>query len=385
MAGTLRDQLESAVNEVEEETAQQAPESVTTGDATTVVSAGTPAAGATPVVAAVETAEQKAGRTAGRARDNAGRLLPGKAEKPAPAAAVAAPAAVIPPVEAALTALQRPSSWKKEMWPIWDKLTAGAALDAKEARQLAEYTGKRESDFASGVSTYKTEYEKAKPLVDAITPYRQILEQHKVDPAAHVGELLRSHHTLVMGTPQEKLALVARIIQQNKVPIEQLFVKGQDGQIYFNQDVMRAPQAQSQPQQQPDLRKTVQEILSEERLVGEVNTMKADKTNYLHFDQVVGTMVGLLQSGLSPDYASAYKAAIRLPQHSDIFDAMQEQQRAADEAKKREESLKAVTRARANAISPRSAPSTGNGAGTGAKGLRGTLESVADEVLQSRV
>lgn len=389
MAGTLRDQLESAVKESE---ASQEAETVAPidkiDDATIAESARVGEANAEKARSTVpdnpRTEESKPGRTAGRARDESGKLLPGKPQREATPVVPDTQAQVTAPAVEAPQPLPRPSSWKKEMWPIWDKLSTGATLDAKEARQLAEYTGKRESDFASGVSTYKNEYDRVKPIADAVTPYKAILEQHKIDPAAHVGELLRAHHTLVMGSPQDKLALVSRIIQQNKIPIEQLFVQGQDGKIYFNQQISQQQPQQTAPQQ--DVRKVVQELMLEQSTAQAIASFEAEApTKYQHYETVKPAMIGLLQAGLAPDLPSAYDAAIRLPQHSDIWNAMQEQQRLTDDARKREEASKAALRARSNAISPRSAPTTGSGSGTGAKGLRGLLEAAVNEHTTGRV
>jgi len=65
--------------------------------------------------------------------------------------------------------LQRPTTWKKEYLPIWDKLTKGEQLTKEEGIKLAEYTGfQRETEFKRGVSTYKAEADRAKDLENAI-------------------------------------------------------------------------------------------------------------------------------------------------------------------------------------------------------------------------
>ena len=133
----------------------------------------------------------KPGRTAGRPRDEQGRLLPGKVEKPP----VVEVAAVEPP-----KAIQRPSSWKKEHWESFDKV-------AKENPALAEYINQREGEYAKGVSTYKQEWEQAKPLLEALAPYQQTMQQHNVNAADMVGKLAAAHHRLALGQPQEKLAM----------------------------------------------------------------------------------------------------------------------------------------------------------------------------------
>ena len=77
---SLRESIEAAVNTVE--TAQTVP------DAPVVETEVTPEVAATPEkVEAAPKDEPKGGRTEGRARDEHGRLLPGKAEKAEKAAA----------------------------------------------------------------------------------------------------------------------------------------------------------------------------------------------------------------------------------------------------------------------------------------------------------
>ena len=65
----------------------------------------------------------------------------------------------------------RPTTWKKEYLPIWDKLTAGEQLTPEESLKLAEYSNQRESEYKKGVSTYKQEADNAKSLVEAIAPF----------------------------------------------------------------------------------------------------------------------------------------------------------------------------------------------------------------------
>jgi hypothetical protein len=81
-----------------------------------------------PVVTApVETEAQKADRL----RDDKGRFVEGKAE-PKPE--------VVKPAEPAKPKVPRPSSWKKDYWGHWDKLTKGEALTKDEAIALANDT-----------------------------------------------------------------------------------------------------------------------------------------------------------------------------------------------------------------------------------------------------
>ena len=76
---SLRDTIEAAVNTVE--TQALATETPAAAPVETSVPATEVKADVKADVPVVETAAEKAGRTAGRARDEHGRLLPGKAEK----------------------------------------------------------------------------------------------------------------------------------------------------------------------------------------------------------------------------------------------------------------------------------------------------------------
>ena len=65
----------------------------------------------------------------------------------------------------------KPTTWKKEYLPIWDKLEKGEQVTKEEFTKFAEYANKREDDYKKGVSTYRQEAEHAKTLRTAIEPY----------------------------------------------------------------------------------------------------------------------------------------------------------------------------------------------------------------------
>ena len=64
--------------------------------------------------------------------------------------------------------LQRPTTWKKEYLPLWDKMEKGEALSKEEAKKMLEYANQRESEYKKGVSAYKAEADSAKSLREAI-------------------------------------------------------------------------------------------------------------------------------------------------------------------------------------------------------------------------
>ncbi len=355
---TIRDALESAVNTVEE-AKTPAPE---TPAVTPVVE--TPVA--TPVAA--ETEEQRVGRTAGRPRDEHGRLLPGKPEKPVVPAA--APVVAAAPAEPAKPHVPPPSSWKKDHWESWNKIAA-------ENPQLADYLTQREGEFAKGVSTYKQEYEMVRPLAEAVQPFLPDFQRYGVQPHEYISNVLGISRTLAMGSHQDKIQVVQNILANNGIQA-QLAVQDPQGQWQLLGQPQR--QQQSPPAPQPDVKALVQEQLTEVFAKQDLEQFQAAKDGsgnplYPHYGTVRNTMAQLLESGAAQDLKSAYDKAIRL--HDDIWEADQATKQAATLKATQAAQAKQVAQAKAAAVSPRT---TTPGAETpkATKGIRAAIESAVD-------
>lgn len=270
--------------------------------------------------------------------------------------------------------LQRPSSWKKEYWEKWDKISG-------EDPELAKYLQERESQFASGVSTYKQEWEQAKPLIDAIAPFQPILQQNGVDPAQWISNLGNAHHALALGAPQEKLAMFQRLMADYRVPA-QLAIQGSDG----NWQLL----GQSQPQQPQFDPSVIPRLVQQEMQTASTKQVlesfiREAPLKYPHFEVVKQTMAGLLQAGLADDLPSAYEAALRHPRHADLFESLQRQQREQQETQAREAQKQKVQRAKSNAISTSSATPSGQMNAAEEKGLRDQLTENFRAVVGGRV
>ncbi len=313
-----------------------------------------------------ETPQQKAERL----RDEKGRFAEGKKEtKEIPAVGKKSEA----PIVETKPRPQRPSSWKKDMWDHWEKLDP----------QVAEYVNQREQEFAKGVSTYKQEWESAKPLQEAMAQFQPILQQYGIKPEQWISNLGNAHQQLVMGTPDQKLSMFVKLAQDYQVPLQSLFTQGQDGKVYFNPQI-QSYQAPQPRQEQTDPRQIVKQVLEEERANQEVQSF-VNNEQYPYFEQVKETMAGLLQAGLAKDLKGAYEASLRMPMHTDIFDELQKQQQAKTEQEKREQAQRAVTGAKAKAVSVKSSTPVGTSTKANSKGLRGQLEDAFDEVVPQRV
>lgn len=285
-----------------------------------------------------------------------------------------------PPPPAVGAAPKRPTTWKKEQWENFDKLHA-------ENPTLASYILEREDQYAKGVSTYKSEWDRAKPILDALTPFMPDLERHQIAPDRFVANLAQAHRTLALGSPQEKLAMFANLAQQYQIPLNQMFEQGADGQVYLRS--IPTPQPQGLTPQ--DVEQMVQKKFAEQSTTHEITSFQAARDAsgnplYPHFEQVKETMAGLLQAGLAEDLKGAYEAALRHPRHEELFSGVQRQQREAEEARIAQEKAQQAARAKRNAIStPTSTPTGTAVANTGKKGLRAMLEENFDAVSASRV
>jgi hypothetical protein len=305
-----------------------------------------------------ETEEQKAGRTAGRQRDEKGRLLPGKVEKTEPLQTQ--PEVIRPP---------KPSSWKKEYDEHWGK------LDPK----VAEYINQRESEYAKGVSTYKQEWDQAKPFLDAIAPYYPDFQRIGMQPVEAITKLASTHREMVASNPMQRLQIFTKLANDYQVPLQAL-LDPQFAQAFAVQ--------QQQPQQQTEspeaaARRVYSELRAQEGVV-EFGSKKDSSGNpmYPHYEAVRTKMAQLLESGLATDLEGAYHAAVKLDDA--LFQSVQAEKAKAEEAQRLEAQRKAVSAAKSNAISVRSATPASTGAGA-QKGLRSTIEAAFDEHTGGRV
>ena len=364
-APTVRDAIVSAMDTVVPETPAAAPVAAP-ADAPPIT-----AEPAKVAAAPVETEEQKAQRL----RDEKGRFVEGKApEKPKAEVAPATPA------EPPKPKVPRPSSWKKELENHWDTLP----------QEIQAYVNQREREYATGVSTYKTEADRAKEIMAVVQQFEPDLQRSNRPPAQWLASLGNADRTLSFGSPQDKVQQVARIIQGYGVDAQALFqvLSGQQPQYQqAPQQQMQPPQPQFSPQ---DIEKVVEQKLLSQRAASDYEAFtkaaNADGSpKYPYLEDVKGTMAGLLQAGLAQDYSSAYDAAIRLPQHANIWDVVQQQQNAKTEAERVRVETEKAQRARSQAVSVKSSTPTQTPAPAGAKDRRSQIAEAFDAVTANRV
>ena len=321
----------------------------------------TPAVGTVPEVVpdtpAVEATPEPEVETSGRQRNDKGQFIKNidtMPEDPAPPA----PQSIAPEPTEIVELAPPPLSWKKVHHEGWKGIDP----------TLQAYINQRETEYASGVSTYKNEYDRVKPLSDAIAPFMEELTANNLDPGQWISNLGNAHRQLAMGNPEQKLSMFMKLANDYQIPVQQLFQQGEDGKLYYNPQVQ---QYHPQPQQS-DINALVENKIAEYTSLQAIQQFEA---MHAHYETVRETMAQLLEAGLADDLPGAYDAALKHPRHSDLADSIAQQ--ATDKAEAdRQAKLKAETEnAKANAVSvrtatPASSPTTG-----ATKGVRNALES----------
>ena len=267
--------------------------------------------------------------------------------------------------------LKRPTTWKKEYLPIWDKLNNGQQLTSEEGKKLAEYTGMiRETEFKRGLSTYKAEADRAKELENAIAPFQAEFQQQGISPAAWINNLGRAHMILSKAPYDQKVQLFHRLAN--------------DYGIQLNQDGNSVPQVDAYTQQlMNQLNQVNQEVSTikgrfqqeeQVRLSNEIERVRSDVERFPHFDVVREEMAQLLELGKAPDLETAYKKAVRM--NDDVWAL--EQDRLLKDAKQQAIKAQQVQKAKAAAVSPKSVTPSGKVAEPGDKKDRRSL--MADQL-----
>lgn len=310
--------------------------------------------------------------TDGRARNPDGTFAPKPAEAAAPKVDTPAPVA-----EPAAPAHKMPTSFRREVQAEWDKASPA----------LREEVIRRETAFSQGISQYKALADRAKPIDDAIAPYRQIMQQHGMNEAESVKRLLDTQYALTMGQPQQKQEIINNLIAEYKLPVR-LAVQGADGNWQLVEAAQPRPQPAPQQAQPQNIDALLEQKLTQREITNQlrefVNAKDASGSpQYPHYERVKDDMALILESGRAADLPGAYKLALRL--HDDIWQEQQQATAQADAAKKAAEKAAAAQRARSNAVSIRTSTPSGAATANGDKNLRDQIRDNLREASSGRL
>jgi Skp family chaperone for outer membrane proteins len=250
--------------------------------------------------------------------------------------------------------LQRPTTFKKEYVPIWEKMAAGKPLTPEESIKFAEYAGNiRESEYKKGVSTYKAEADNAKSLIEAISPFVGELQKQNIHPAAWINNLGRAHMVLSQAPMAQKIEMFQRLAADYGIQFNQA-----EGQVQYQQQDPYQLQLMQQLQAMNQEVSTIKGRYEQEenqRLMSEVNRVAQNVEQFPHFETVREDMAQLLERGLANDLETAYSKAVRL--RDDVWQL--EQDRLLKQATQQQSKKQQVQKAKATAVSPRSVTPNG--------------------------
>ena len=275
--------------------------------------------------------------------------------------------------------LQKPTTFKKEYVPIWEKLAAGKPLTKEESVKFAEYAGNtRETEFKRGISTYKNEADNARQLTQAIGPFIPELQAQGIHPVAWINNLGRAHMILSKAPYQEKVQMFHRLANEYGI---QLNTDAMPEQAYvdpYQQQLMQQLQAtQQQVQQLSQIRQQEENA----RLNDEINRVSSDKGRFPHFEMVREDMAQLLERGLAQDLETAYAKAVRMNDEAYKL----EQDKLLRSANTQASKAQQVAKAKATAVSPKSVTPSGQVSKSDAKDRRSLLLASLADVEGGRV
>ena len=273
--------------------------------------------------------------------------------------------------------IPKPTTWKKDLLPLWDKIAKGETLTKDESKKHLEYLNQRENEFKKGVSVYKAEAERAKALEEAINPFVPELQSQGIHPAAWINNLGRAHMMLVKGTPQQKREMFHTLARDYGVNLNESNEPQQPVDAYTQQLMQQLYQVN----QEVSTIKGRFEQEEQARLSNEIERVRSDKERFPHFDLVREEMAQLLELGKAQNLETAYTKAVRM--NDEVWAV--EQDRLLSSAKKQASQSQQVARAKATAVSPKSVTPNGTQAKVEAKDRRSLLMAGLADVESGRL
>ena len=273
--------------------------------------------------------------------------------------------------------IPKPTTWKKDLLPLWDKIAKGETLTKDESKKHLEYLNQRENEFKKGVSVYKAEAERAKGLEEAINPFIPELQAQGIHPAAWINNLGRAHMILTKAPHDQKVQMFHRLAQDYGVNLNQINEPQQPVDAYTQQLMQQLYQVN----QEVSTIKGRFEQEEQARLNNEIERVRSDKERFPHFDMVREEMAQLLELGKAQDLETAYAKAVRM--NDEAFRL--EQEKLLNNATKQASKAQQVARAKATAVSPKSVTPNGTQAKVEAKDRRSLLMAQMTEAESGRL
>jgi hypothetical protein len=222
---------------------------------------------------------------------------PANAGKPAMAAGTPPAGGPAPAPGPTTTADAAPRSWTPAAAEKW------ATLDPVVKAEIA----KREEDMFRGIEVYKEDATWGKGVKGILAPYLPIMQQHGIDPMAQVKNLMGAHYTLATGSPEEKGALLGKLLADYK--IDPNFVPLPGGEPPHVDSEVKALRERTQALESAEQRRATEALeASKQAQTREIETFFADPAN-IYVKELGYDMADLLARDAKLTIADAYAQA----------------------------------------------------------------------------
>ena len=190
---------------------------------------------------------------------------------------------------------------ERSPWKSW-KADAAKVME-KLPEEAQKYIIERQDQFHKGIEQYKEAANYAKTIDRAISPYKDYMSNLGVTPDVAFTNLLKTEHTLRMGSYQEKAEMLQKLAHDYQIDMNSLAGVPYDpnmhnlkSQLEYTQSQLQASQNFRQSQEDVQIQSSIDEFAQ----------------SHEHFTDVQATMADLLERGFANDLDDAYAKAIRL-------------------------------------------------------------------------
>ena len=236
-----------------------------------------------------------------------------------------------------------PVAKERSPWKSW-KPEAAAELE-KLPENVQKYIIERQDQFHKGIEQYKEAATFAKTIDKSIAPYKEYMANLNVTPDVAFQNLLKTEHTLRMGSAQDKAEMMLKLAHDYQIDLGQLAsvpydptVHNLKAQLDYAQSQLQASNNFRQSQEDAQIHSAIEEFAQ----------------THEHFTDVQTTMADLLERGFATDLDDAYAKAIRLDDN--VFQKANAQQQTSSVRQSLAQADQAAKAAKAAAVSVKGSP-----------------------------
>jgi hypothetical protein len=237
----------------------------------------------------------------------------------------------------------KPVVQERSPWKSW-KPEAAAELE-KLPENVQKYIIERQDQFHKGIEQYKEAATFAKTIDKSIAPYKEYMANLNVTPDVAFQNLLKTEHTLRMGSAQDKAEMMLKLAHDYQIDLGQLAgipydptVHNLKAQLDYTKSQLEASNNFRQSQEDGQIQSVIEEFAQ----------------THEHFTEVQATMADLLERGFATDLDDAYVKAIRLDDN--VFQKAQAQQQTSAVRQSLAKADQAAKAAKAVAVSVKGSP-----------------------------